>query len=438
MMKKSTAQLLALIAPLCCLPALIAQNAPAAGGGSVAAFNQAPPPDQFNYSLYGSESVLVNYNGGNGTSSTTNIGGDAAYVSGSQYHPTSLVYSGGYMVSNTAGQANGVYQTIGVSQVINSRHFSIVLGDLLSYLPSAPVFGLSGVVGVGDVGTSPISFGDVPTQSILTNYGTRITNTASVGVTAKLTGSTNLNLSGAYTIQRFIDQGLDNDDIEAGATLSHRFDARNSAGVGYQFSEFKYKPYSPAFLSGDIALYTQGVNVQYEHSFTRRLSLEAAAGPQWTDSNYRQLFPRRTTIGATAALFYAARMSHYVLSYTRGSNAGSGVLLGTISDNANFTAQHDFSRNWEGSFSVNYAHASSLGKVSDDTADINSFYAGVQATRRFGEHWSAWASYNVIKQTYDGTVPSVATAVINPYTGTGHIISFGVRFAPTPVHFRKH
>ena len=421
-----------------CAPA---QNVPTAASPSIPSFSSSPAADELTYSLSASESMLFNYNGNEGTYSSTNLSGEAAYVSGSQYHPTSFVYSGGYMFGNQPTQPDGTFQNFGISQVINARRFSLVVGDLVNYLPAAPVFGLSGVPGVGDVGAVPIGVGDVPSGSIFTQYGRRVTNTASVGLSPKLTGSTSLNLFGAYTIQRFLDLGQDNDDLEGSASLMHRIDARNNVGVGYSYSQFRYHD-SPGSLltsaSGPISMTAQGVNVQYEHVFTRKLSASMSVGPQWIDSGNHAAIPPRTSVSAIVSVQHTARMSNASLSYHRGANPGSGVLLGTVSDDLNFTAQHTFTRNWGGGFSANYSHASSLGTIAGDSTGINSVYIGVQARRRLGEHFSAYASYNLQRQSIDLAPLAATTTPLNAFSGTGQILGFGITFTPDPLHLRHH
>ncbi|MBS1815520.1 MAG: hypothetical protein JSS87_11640 [Acidobacteria bacterium] len=397
--------------------------------------------DQLTYSLSASESLMFNYNGINGTSTATNLSGQAAYVSGSQYHPTSFIYSGGYIFGNQSNQPGGMFQNFGISQVVNARHVSFIAADMVSYLPAAPAFGLSGVPGVGDVGTPPIGMGDIPVQSIFTNYGSRVTNAISLGVSPKLTAATSLNLYGAYTIQRFLDVGQDNDDIEGSASLSHRMDARNTTGLGYTYSRFRYQDSPGSILlpgTGPASMNAQGVNLQYQHLFTRKLTFNIAAGPQWIDSGTQLAIPPRTTLFASTSLQYSGKLSSAMVSYSRGANPGSGVLLGTISDNVNFTGQHTFSRSWSGGFSVNYGHASSLGVAAGDHTGIDSFYAGVQATRRLGEHFSGYASYNLQRQAI-GQAPLIATtSPLNAFNGTGHILGFGITFIPNPLHLRRH
>ena len=409
------------------LPAVSCAQATPSATTAIPTLHTAPTVDQLSYSLTASEAVLFGNYGNNGVTSSTNISGTAAYVSGSQSHPTSFLYSGGYLFGNNNGQPSSTYQDFGVSQEFNTTHVTYVLSDQVSYLPNAPVFGLSGIVGVGDVGTEPIGTGSTAFDSILTDFGKRITNIVGASATGRLTGSTSLEGFGNYTVQRFPDNtGIDNDDVEAGAILDHRISGKNTVGAGYVYYNFQYK-------SGyDISITTQEAVLQYQHTFSPRLLLSASAGPEWTSSTDSTLFPSGTNVAADVSLFYTANRTRYLLSYSRGTTSGSGVLLGTLSDNVNFTAQHDFDRNWSGGFSANYGYASSLESQEESSSTASSFYTGIQANRRLGRNFSAYASYGLEVQSISGPL------LVNAFNGLANVIGVGITYAPRPIKMGHH
>ncbi len=426
---KTVSALLAGCALALGLPAVsFAQAAPSATATTtIPTLNTAPAVDQLNYSLTASEAILIGYYGNNGVTSSTNISGTAAYVSGSQAHPTSFLYSGGYLFGDYGGQPSSTYQDFGVSQEFNTKHMTYVLSDQVSYLPNAPVFGLSGVVGVGDIGTEPIGTGSTAFNSILTNYGKQVTNIAAASATARFTGSTSLEGFGNYTVQRFPDDtGIDNDDVEGGALLDHRISGRNTVGAGYVYYNFQYE-------SGyNLSITTQEAILQYQHTFSPRLLLSASAGPEFTSSTDATLFPSGTNVAADVSLFYTAQRTRYLLSYSRGTTAGSGVLLGTLSNNVNFTAQHDFDRNWSGGFSANYGYASSLESLDGSNSTASSFYTGIQANRRLGRDFSAYASYGLEVQSISGPL------LVNAFNGVANVIGVGITYAPRPIKMGHH
>ena len=109
---------------------------------------------------------------------------------------------GGILIGNS-GQPSTFFQSHSFSQVLSTKHWNIDVADNVSYLPESPVSGLSGIPGVGDVGVDPISVGPNSGIGVLTNYGPRVSNSASVSVSRTLTGHISAQASGLYAIQRF-------------------------------------------------------------------------------------------------------------------------------------------------------------------------------------------------------------------------------------------
>ncbi len=379
-------------------------------------------PGLLTYSVTASNSVVFGYNGTNGTSDTVNLAGTADFVSGSDRHPTSFIYSGGYLFGFN-GQPSTSFQNFGVSQVLNSRKWTLTASDIVTYLPVTPRFGLSGVPGVGDIGTAPITTGLVPGDAVLTNYGRRITNDASVGLSYQITGRTSIRGSGSYITQHFFDgNGIQNNEIYAGGELDHQISRFTTVGGGYTFTRATYPQSTLSFASN-------GISAIFQHTFSPRFSTEATAGPQWTTSNNSTIIPSRLSVAASLGAYYLLRENTFSASYTRGTNTGSGALYGSLSDTVTVGATHTFHRDWSGGLFGSYGHAESLSDLPGLYTSANSFTAGVQATRRFGEHWSAFASYAAQTQSV-----SQNTVLVNAFNGTAHIITAGVTYAPRPIH----
>ncbi|ADV81421.1 hypothetical protein [Terriglobus saanensis] len=385
-----------------------------------------------NYSLGASETVLVGANGNNGTTSSTNIIGTASLITASERHPTSLLYSGGYLFSNTSGQPSGTFQNFGVSQVLATRKWTLVAADFVSYLPSSPTTGFSGVAGVGDIGTIPVN--PIGSQSVLSYYSTRITNTASGSAELKITGSTSVEASGSYTIQRFLsDIGIDNSQAMATVGMQHRIDARDSVGVNYVFSRFNYGA-SPLYNQGNLSFNSQGVNATFERALSKRFSMDLSAGPQWTSSSsVSGVIPARLSASVSAALNYRGERTQASLAYYQGVNAGSGVLLGATTDNVGFVVQRQLDRNWSGSLSGNYAHTAGLLTSTLPQPGTDSFYGGVQVSRRLGRNFSSYLSYTAQTQNVSGV-----SSTLNAYNGVTHVIGVGITFAPSSIHVGRH
>ena len=387
------------------------------GVGSVAAANE------LSYSFTVSNSAIFGYSGANGFSDSVNVAGNAGYVSASERHPTSFVYSGGYLFGNN-GQPSSSFQNFGVSQVLNTRQWTFVASDVISYLPSTPRFGLAGVPGVGDTGSLPIATGGLTGDAVLTNYGQRITNSASGSADYRITGRTSINTYAGYTMQKFLgDVGINNNFLNAGSQVQHSVTAATLVGVGYSYS------YSTFPGLTNLSFKSNTVSGILQHTFSPRLSMQASIGPQWTNGSNSTLFPSRVSIAANVGVNYVAGRNNYSLNYSRGTSTGSGVLLGVVSDYLNFAGQRRFSENWSGGLFAGYGHAQSLANDPALYTSTNSLTMGLQTSRRLGEHFSAYGSYALQYQAVGQVL-----LTNNAFSGTAHVISAGVTYSPRPIH----
>ena len=67
------------------------------------------------FSLSGSESISLGYNGVNQTSYATALSGNVAFITPSVLYPTTVAYSGGYLFGSS-GQNSSYFQSLAVSQ----------------------------------------------------------------------------------------------------------------------------------------------------------------------------------------------------------------------------------------------------------------------------------------------------------------------------------
>ncbi|HEY4378735.1 MAG TPA: hypothetical protein VGN01_00200 [Acidobacteriaceae bacterium] len=382
------------------------------------------------YAVSASQNLIWGYYGNSGAAYTTNLTGDVAYLSNSKQYPFSLVFAGGHSFSES-GQASYSYLNLGFSQVANVGRWNIILSDNISYLPGTPTSGLAGVPGVGDLGVNPVQIGGDAGQGVLTNFSNRISNVVAGSVQRQITGKTSINASGSYTLLRFIDEtngsanasnaGLDSSTASGGAGISHQMNARNSLGVNYAYSNFVYSGNdfgvsTPNFVS-------QTASGVYTHQFTRKLSMSAAAGPQWTTvgssgGNLLSAF-------ADVSLTYNAKSYGTTLFYTRSTNSGFGALAGAISDSATFGFSRKFAVVWNVSLNSNYTHTSTLGLGSVAPYSVNTAVEGLQISRAIARNLSGYASYTFEDQSSSGS------KAIDVFSGISQVVGFGLTYSPT-------
>ena len=295
-----------------------------------------------------------------------------------------------------------------------------MLSDIVSYLPVAPRFGISGVPGAGDLGTSPAGTGIIPGDSLLSNYGRRVTNTAIGSTSFRLTDHDSIRGSVSYTKQHFLDgDGIENDEMTAGGELDHAFHQNTTLGAGYTYTRGTYPQFGITFIS------QSGVGI-IQHSFGPHLSASAWVGPQFTQGSDKTLVPTSTSILVGSSASYYRRHDSYTANYSHGVSAGSGVLYGALVDDLSLSVRHNFSENWTGGFFSSYAHGRTLAnKGSGLYTSASSATAGIQVNRRVGEHWSVYGSYAGEYQDI-----GQLQATNNAFDGVAHALSFGVTFAP--------
>lgn len=377
------------------------------------------------YSVSASESITTGLSGYSGSLSSTNLVGNLAYLSSSVSHPFSAVYSGGYLFS-TSSQPSAPFQNLALSQVAKTKNWNFTLADSVSYLPESPVGGLSGIAGLGDLGLDPVQLGLENAQGILTPYETRVSNTISGTLARSLTGKTSIQGTGGYSMLRFLGSavGVDGDTISGGGGISHHIDGRNTVSANYVYSDFTY-------LNTKYEITTQSAVLEFSRQVSRRLSIDLAAGPQRVAGSIASLTAPSTNVTASASLTFAEPATSYILSYGRGVNAGAGVIQGTRTDSATFSAHHAFGRNWGASGFGSFGYAQTLPNSLLPAFSARTFTGGVQGSRRLSRSLSAFGSYTVEKQ--DLTNGSVAPQALNGVTQT---IGFGITYSPGPISVR--
>jgi hypothetical protein len=381
-----------------------------------------------NYAVSASESLTFGYYGNQGEYSATNLSGDVAYISNSKLHPFSMVLSGGRSWSSS-GQPSYGFSSLGLSQVINLKRWSVVVSDSVAYLPGTPTAGLSGVPGVGDLGINPVQVGGDTGQGVLTAYSSRIANTAAGSIQRQLTGQTSVNASGSYGILRFLGSGgggIDGGSVTGGVGISHQLSALTSFSGNYSYSSFTYSDAShlPGFAS-------QTASLQFARRLTRRLSMSVSAGPQWTSIDSPGS-SQGVNVAANASLWYGGQFTHVAISYTRGTNSGSGVVGGALSQGGTISAGRTFARVWSCSVNASYTQSSSLPFANASPFSVDATVASAQVSRAIMRSLSAYASYTIEHQSSPGS-----TSAVDVFSGLEQVVGFGVTYSPSSIHLGR-
>jgi hypothetical protein len=427
--RMTTISKLGLFLLLSCGPLAVDACAQAVPAGTTNAYQGFQFPSvggSLSYALTASETYTTGYNGNGGNVASTNFSGDLAYVSTSERHPFSAIYSGGYLVSNSSNLNSSVFQSLSLSQVVKQGRWNFIFADSVSYLPESPTAGLSGIPGLGDLGVDPTQTGVAAYPgAILSTYQSRVSNVASGSVTRSLTGSTSLLGTGSYAIQRFVGDGngFDNDEVTASGGISHRINQRNTLIGNYSYNRFNY--------SSEIAPFsfsTQGVNIEYVRLWTRRLTMDASIGPQFSSASSST--GTVSNLAAALSFNYVAKRGSATLGFTRGTSSGSGVVPGTLTDSINFGGRRSLTRVWTGAATIAYTHATSLSNIFSVPFTINGVVASSQISRGLGRYFSFFASYTLERQSTVG----LSNISSNAFSGLSQIIGFGITYSPSSFH----
>jgi hypothetical protein len=386
------------------------------------------------YAVSGSESLIWGYYGKSGPSTSTSVSGDLAYLSNSKRHPFSLIFTGGHSFG-VSGEPSYSFVDVGFSQVANIGRWNFVLSDDVSYLPGTAAAGLSGVPGLGDLGVNPIQIGGDAPQGIISNFSDRVSNSAGGSVSRQLTGKTSLNASGSFSTTKFLDStlsasnvssaGLDSDSETGEGGVSHQIDARNSFGGDYSYSNYSYT--NNNFNVAAPGFSSQSVGGNYSHRFSPKLSGSLAAGPQWTTVK-GVTSAKSTSLFVDASATYAGKFASSELSFVRGTNAGFGVVGGSISNGVVFSVTRTFETVWNVAGSSAFTQSSSLPSPGIPAFSSNSYVEGVQISRALIRSLSAFASYTFENQSFSGS------GSVDAYSGTTQILGFGITYSPSTLH----
>ena len=420
------------VAAVCLLCFPLMMRGQADSGGSVTnamptsdwGFNLPTHVGTLSYSLTGSEMFLTGY--GSGGDAETALSGNLAYLSRSEVDPFSLVYSGGFLFNKYSNTSySTTYQDLAFSQVLRTKSWTYVVSDAVSYLPSAPTTGLSGIAGVGDVGTPPVQTGIGPEQDILTNYSNRLTNGLSGGATWQIGPSLDLEGSGSWELIHFGGggtPGIDSNSYSGRFGPTYRIDALSSAGASAYYSYTTYPAYA------NFKIESEGLDFTYMRSWSRRLNTTFTFGPEVSRGRTLTEIPSSVNLAGSASATYATRTTGFEASFSRGVNAGSGVIFGALSNRVTGTMTRPLSREWQFKLMGDYSRSVGLAPYLGVTPHYNAEFGSVQVSRRLSESLSCYGSYTLLHQTSQNY--SIGASA---FAGTENVFGFGITFAPAPL-----
>ena len=344
----------------------------------------------------------------------------------------SLNYSGGGFVSAGSGSGNGYFQQLGFTQQFVWKRWQLQFLDQFSYLPDSQ-FGFGGATnlgtpGVGGTITPPqpgLGGGYVPNQSTFIAVGPRYSNSFATQAVYALSARGSITLAGSYGLLRFVQAGnIDNDDEIGSFGYNYELSKENTLGVFYQFTAFHFKGIPQAFGY-------HVVNLAYGRKITGRLALQLFGGP--SVSTFRvpiNNITSHTSGSGGANLTYGYLRGSLSVNFNHGVTGGSGVSVGSNTDQIGVAAVRQISRQWNGNANFGYARNRPIVATTPQTAaNYDSWFITGGLSRPLGRNASLIFGYTAYIQNTN-QVGCTTGSCSN--TSTRHEISLGFQWHTRP------
>jgi hypothetical protein len=358
------------------------------------------------------------------------VGGDLSMLVASSRSQFGFNYSGGGYFTTDSQQSNGWYSQLSAGENFTLSRMQIQLFDYFSYIPDSQ-FGFAGGTGLalpginGTLGPAIPGLGAaiIPNQSIYAALGPRYSNAFAAQTTYDLSRRSSLTFGGSYGLLNFTQPGnVDNDMTIGTAGYNYALNRTDSLGLLYRFSAFHFSG-EPQAIGNHV------ISAVYMKKITQRLALSLFGGPQITTYRVPIGNQTRSVSGSGGAtISYAFEHGSIGASYFDGLTGGGGVLLGSNTNQATVTLNHQLGRVWNGYVNFGYSHNSSLGSVSGAPSPAyNDWFVGGGVSRPIGRETNFSFAYSARLESTSGTA---CTGTNCSYTQ--NLISISLQFHTRP------
>lgn len=344
-----------------------------------------------------------------------------------------LTYLGGGTFSNDSGLGNTVFQELGATETLRWRRNTLSFIDEVAYLPESG-FGYGGSIGLPGVSVGTLQPGFVPGESVLTTQGQRISNSFVTQFDRALTGRSSITLVGGYSLLHFFDNNLLNDsDISFQGGYNYLLTRRDTVALLYHFDQLRFAAVSPRIDN-------HTVQASYGRRVTGRLAFQVAAGPEISIYPDSLVALGTITTNSTAhlywsmnsALTYQEELTSLGLSYFHGVTGGSGVFLGSLSDQVSVSVSRRLSR--VASLGANAGYSRNKQLDAGTVASSNQYYDYWFAGASFLKPLTRTVSLNLAYQfQYQESNDGFCIGVQCGTNYTRNVISLGINWNARPI-----
>jgi hypothetical protein len=360
------------------------------------------------------------------------VGGEMSLLQESGRSAFALNMSGGGYFTTDSLENNGGFAQLSSGYSLTLNRWSFQLFDYFSYIPESQ-FGFSvgtglalpGVTGTLGPAVPGLAASVVPTQSIYSALGPRYSNAFAGQATYLFSRRASITLGGSYGFLNFTQPGNINDQMTVGNVgFNYTLSPHDTIGVLYRFTGFHYEG-EPQALGTNI------VNFVYQKKIAQRVALSLFGGPQFTYYRVPINNQSSSTSGSGGvSLTYGFERSNLTASYFHGLTAGSGVLLGSITDQATVSMQRQLTRVWSGAINFGYSRNSALAAVAGTPKTVyDDWFVGGSLSRPIGRNIQVAGTYEATFENV--SPPSCAGTVCNSsYTQNVIVITFEMHTRP--------
>lgn len=307
--------------------------------------------------------------------------------------------------------------------------------DHFTFLPEGS-FGFSGFNGAGGGivgGSCGGSFGGGSTFGSL-GQQPRFTNATSLDLQESFSPRSSITAAVGYSFTDFLhnhDLGTINSRQEsAQAGYSRVLNHFDQLGLQYSFEQFQF----PQASAGTIVAHT--AQALYEHQVSGRMDLTLGAGPELIVLRNPSGNATELTASARAQLRYRFPRNTVSLSYNRHVTAGSGIQLGSKTDEVLAGLTRPITRLWTGTVDVGYSHHTALQAASLLNNSVGGTYqegfGGGGLTRRLGRFFSLQLHYQYTFQYFGGNACTLLDCS-SAHTFNRHVGDVTLSWRPAPI-----
>jgi hypothetical protein len=339
--------------------------------------------------------------------STSYIAGNLSLLENWSRSQLGVNYSGGATFSTDKSQGNSYYHQLSFSQSFNWQRWQLAFVDQFSYLPesqfgfgTASSFAIPGVGGSLGLSLPGLQNNYQPNQSVFASIGPRYSNSTTAQVAYQLSARGSLSFSASYGFLRFEDPGnFNSNDAIFGVGYNYALSKKDTIGILYRFSDYQYD-------NNPQAIKDQVVQLAYGRKVTGKLALQLLAGPEYTGFRVPLLSgaTNNISLAAGANLTYSLPRTSLPVEYNYGVTGGSGVLVGSNTNQVQGSINRRLTRVWHGGISGGYARNTTLGgaNVLRVSPSFDSWFAGAGLDRPLGRTSTVNLGYTAFFQNVGG------------------------------------